>query len=82
MVEFFKFRLFSVSDIDELVVPPKFTKLLSDVLVREGDTITLECNANGCPKPEFKWVRNTVEIKPDQRITVMFTLKANFHAKF
>lgn len=80
--EYFKLHLFSACDIDELVVPPKFTKLLSDVLVREGDTITLECNANGCPKPEFKWVRNTVEIKPDQRITVIFTFKTNFHAKF
>lgn len=58
-------------DIDELVVSPKFTKLLSDVLVREGDSINLECNAEGCPKPDFKWIRNTVEIKPDQRITVI-----------
>lgn len=58
-------------DIDEQVVSPKFIKLLSDVLVREGDSITLECNADGCPKPNFKWIRNTVEIKPDQRITVI-----------
>lgn len=64
-------NLFLAPDIDELVVSPKFTKLLSDVLVREGDSITLECNADGCPKPDFKWIRNTVEIKPDQRITVM-----------
>ncbi|XP_050539074.1 muscle M-line assembly protein unc-89 isoform X2 [Daktulosphaira vitifoliae] len=55
-------------DLDKLVEAPKFIKLLSDVLVREGDPITLECNANGCPKPEFKWIRNTVEIKPDHRI--------------
>ncbi|CAH1708712.1 unnamed protein product [Aphis gossypii] len=60
----------SVPDIDEHVVSPKFTKLLSDVLVREGDSITLECNADGCPKPNFKWIRNTVEIKPDQRTTL------------
>ncbi|CAI6344104.1 unnamed protein product [Macrosiphum euphorbiae] len=60
----------SAPDIDEIVVSPKFTKLLSDVLVREGDSITLECNADGCPKPDFKWIRNTVEIKPDQRITL------------
>jgi len=60
-------------DVDDepAAVSPKFTKLLSDVLVREGDAITLECNADGCPRPEFKWIRNTVEIKPDQRITVM-----------
>lgn len=64
-------NLFLSPDIDELLVSPKFTKLLSDVLVREGDSITLECNADGCPKPDFKWIRNTVEIKPDQRITVM-----------
>lgn len=57
-------------DIDELLVSPKFTKLLSDVLVREGDSIVLECSAEGCPKPHFKWIRNTVEIKPDQRVTV------------
>ncbi|XP_025203968.1 titin isoform X3 [Melanaphis sacchari] len=60
----------SAPDIDEHVVSPKFTKLLSDVLVREGDSITLECNADGCPKPSFKWIRKTVEIKPDQRITL------------
>jgi len=67
----FNLFYFLAPDIDELVVSPKFTKLLSDVLVREGDSITLECNANGCPKPDFKWIRNTVEMKPDQRITVM-----------
>jgi len=71
IVTYFQLNLFLAPDIDELVVSPKFTKLLSDVLVREGDSITLECNADGCPKPDFKWIRNTVEIKPDQRITVM-----------
>lgn len=65
------FRVCTASDIDEPLVPPKFTKLLSDVLVREGDSITLECNADGRPKPEFKWIINTVEIKPDGRITVI-----------
>lgn len=37
---------------------PKFSKLLTDVLVSEGDKVTLECCVTGEPKPEIKWLLN------------------------
>lgn len=42
--------------------PPKFTKLLSDVLVSEGDRVILECFVTGDPTPEIKWLLNNQEI--------------------
>lgn len=42
--------------------PPKFTKLLSDVLVSEGDKVILECSVTGDPTPETKWLLNNQEI--------------------
>lgn len=49
---------------------PKFTKLLTDVLVREGDTVVLECAACGNPKPDIKWILNNHEIEFSEHIKV------------
>lgn len=42
---------------------PKFSKLLSDVLVSEGDKVILECCVTGDPRPEVKWLLNNELIK-------------------
>lgn len=41
------------------LVPPEIDdlKTSSDVHVNEGDEASLECHANGHPKPEIKWLR-------------------------
>lgn len=41
---------------------PKFIKLLTDVLVSEGDKVILEGNVVGEPKPEIKWLLNNLPI--------------------
>lgn len=41
---------------------PKFVKLLSDVLVSEGDKVVLQGNVVGEPKPEIKWLLNNLPI--------------------
>ena len=51
---------------------PKFNKLLSDVLVREGDTAVLECSVIGFPQPEVKWFLNSSELKFDDRVKVSY----------
>lgn len=43
--------------------PPKFSKLLSDVLVSEGDRVILECSVTGDPTPDIRWLLNNQEIK-------------------
>lgn len=49
-------------------IPPKFEKLLTDVLCVEGDFIELECSINADAKPEIKWYLNNKEIIEDQRV--------------
>nr|CAI5864924.1 unnamed protein product [Callosobruchus analis] len=46
--------------------PPKFTKLLADVLVSEGDKVVLEGNVTGEPKPDIKWLLNNLPITDTQ----------------
>lgn len=55
---------------NEEYTAPKFTKLLTDVLVREGDEAVLECAVSGHPEPEVKWFLNKSEIIFSNRIKV------------
>ncbi|XP_048515729.1 titin isoform X3 [Athalia rosae] len=50
--------------------PPRFTKLLTDVLVAEGEKTTFECAVKGSPEPELKWYLNNNEIKPNERVQI------------
>ncbi|CAH1976515.1 unnamed protein product [Acanthoscelides obtectus] len=49
--------------------PPKFTKLLADVLVSEGDKVVLEGNVTGEPKPDIKWLLNNLPITDTQHFS-------------
>lgn len=48
--------------------PPKFERLLSDILVPEGEEIEFECSLVGDPKPVIKWYFNNKEISDNGRI--------------
>lgn len=50
--------------------PPKFSKLLSDVLVSEGEKVAFETTISGEPKPETKWLLNNQAIVPNERIKI------------
>ena len=54
----------------EELTAPKFTKLLSDVLVPEGDEILLECVVEGNPTPSVRWTLNNNDVIPSDRIKV------------
>ncbi|XP_034478594.1 neogenin isoform X2 [Drosophila innubila] len=43
-------------------VAPSFLVGPSPKTVSEGDTVTLDCVANGVPKPQIKWLRNGEEL--------------------
>ncbi|VDN26602.1 unnamed protein product [Cylicostephanus goldi] len=46
-------------EITDLPNAPTFVKKLQDITVpKEGDTVTLSCQARGDPKPEFRWLRD------------------------
>ncbi|XP_065160451.1 titin-like isoform X4 [Atheta coriaria] len=49
---------------------PKFSKLLSDILVSENDTVILEATVSGDPKPEIKWLLNNAAIEADAHINI------------
>nr|XP_044249580.1 membrane metallo-endopeptidase-like 1 [Drosophila takahashii] len=44
----------------KVVVPPNIDDALtsSDIIVREGDNVTLRCKAKGSPEPTIKWKRD------------------------
>lgn len=52
--------------------PPKFTKLLSDILAAEGDKIVLEAVVSGEPRPEIKWLLNNQIITPNERVRTTY----------
>lgn len=51
-----------------LEMPPKFERLLSDILTDEGEVIEFECSVIGDPRPTIKWYLNNKEISADNRI--------------
>lgn len=58
-------------EVVELVgMPPKFSKLLTDILAPEGDKVTFEACVNGDPKPDIKWYLNNEEIQNSENIQV------------
>lgn len=56
---------------------PKFTKLLADILVSEGDKVILEGNVIGEPKPEIKWLLNNLPITDTQHFQITHDDESN-----
>ncbi|XP_015037006.2 neurotrimin isoform X1 [Drosophila pseudoobscura] len=58
----------------KVVVPPNIDDALtsSDVIVREGDNVTLRCKAKGSPEPTIKWKRDD-----GHKIVINKTLEVN-----
>ncbi|XP_011196436.2 neogenin isoform X7 [Zeugodacus cucurbitae] len=46
----------------ENLVAPSFLVGPSPKTVKEGDSVTLDCVANGVPKPQIKWLRDGAEL--------------------
>nr|XP_036223424.1 neogenin isoform X10 [Bactrocera oleae] len=46
----------------ESLVAPSFLVGPSPKTVKEGDSVTLDCVANGVPKPQIKWLRDGAEL--------------------
>ncbi|XP_035794754.1 neogenin-like isoform X2 [Anopheles albimanus] len=56
--------------------PPAFVIVPQPQTVREGDTVILDCAANGNPKPTIRWLRNGEDIDMndlDSRFRIMGT---------
>lgn len=49
---------------------PLFKKLLTDTLVKVGDTVCLECVVEGSPMPTVTWALNNNELQQSDRIHV------------
>ncbi|KAF5301257.1 hypothetical protein FQR65_LT00957 [Abscondita terminalis] len=57
--------------------PPKFHKLLTDVLASEGDIITLEAAVDGEPRPEVKWFLNNQDVQTNNRLKISHDTQGN-----
>lgn len=53
--------------------PPRFDRLLSDILTDEGEAIEFECSVLGDPRPTVKWLLNNKEIGANERIKFYYT---------
>ncbi len=42
--------------LNEVSVPPIWIREPKDIRVNAGEDITLECSADGLPKPRVKWI--------------------------
>lgn len=56
-----------------VVIAPKFTRLLADVLAADGDTVKFECAVEGKPKPSIRWCQNNKDIVESDRIKVSYS---------
>ncbi|XP_031348623.1 titin isoform X3 [Photinus pyralis] len=52
--------------------PPKFNKLLSDVLASEEDRVVFEANVVGEPRPSVKWLLNNDDIELNQHYKLSY----------
>lgn len=51
-----------------LGAPPKFERLLSDILAAEGEKCQFECAVSGDPRPSVRWFVNNREIEENPRV--------------
>ncbi|XP_065086405.1 titin isoform X5 [Ochlerotatus camptorhynchus] len=51
-----------------LGAPPKFERLLADILAADGEKCQFECAVSGDPRPNVKWFVNNREIEENPRV--------------
>lgn len=49
-------------------MPPSIIRQQRDIEVNLGSRVTLVCEAQGEPTPEFRWVRNRLPVQYSQRV--------------
>lgn len=59
---------------------PQFVATPQDVLVREGATVTLDCAANGNPRPRISWLKDgaTIDLAYATPVNTVFILRLIF----
>lgn len=60
---------------------PKFTKLLTDILVDEGEKVILECCVKGDPEPDIRWYLNNQSVNITERTQVNNLQQKTFKKK-
>ncbi|XP_030066707.1 coiled-coil domain-containing protein 141 [Microcaecilia unicolor] len=59
---------------------PNFSKILSNVTVKEGSPVTLEVEVTGFPEPTLTWYKEGQKLTPDEHIMIL--QKAKKHTLF
>ena len=62
-----------------ILVPPDIidSESTSDVIIREGNNVVLNCKANGSPEPEIHWRR-----EDGQKIQVNKTIQGTHYSPY
>ncbi|XP_058831722.1 uncharacterized protein LOC131690174 isoform X2 [Topomyia yanbarensis] len=55
-----------------LGAPPKFERLLSDILATDGEKCQFECAVSGDPRPSIRWFVNNREIEENPRVRSVY----------
>ncbi|CAH1789051.1 unnamed protein product [Owenia fusiformis] len=61
-----------VEEVKKKGVPPTLEGTLSDQTVTDGDTVILECNVTGDPKPDVKWMHDGKPIKSTEDFKISY----------
>lgn len=56
-----------------MAIAPKFTRLLTDVLAADRDTVKFECAVEGKPKPTIRWCQNNKDIVESDRMKARYS---------
>jgi hypothetical protein len=51
-------------------IAPEFTKPLQACKAKEGTTASLECAVAGTPLPKVTWLKNGVEVVPNENVRI------------
>ncbi|XP_046556057.1 LOW QUALITY PROTEIN: myosin light chain kinase, smooth muscle-like [Haliotis rubra] len=64
-------KMSATVDTEQVLSPPKVTRVPEDVSVQTGETIQLVSEVQGSPSPEVKWFREGDTVKPTERISLI-----------
>lgn len=57
---------------------PSYIRIIpSQVVIEEGNTYTLTCEADGVPQPKFEWYYKDVKVKEGYQLTIQNAVYAN-----
>lgn len=68
----FSVIFFLVPPDDSKMCAPKFTKMLSDLTVNDGESLTLTAHVKGDPEPQIVWTKNNKPLSSSEVVDLKY----------